>query len=170
MDNKWLLLGRALREGRTRAGLTQVGVADAIGVSRTPIQAIERGAGFDKVTGTMRSYARLVGWTNDSIDAVLAGGQPRYQDDPEGSSDRDSDLPLLILDELKEGRLLAADVLDLDRYGAGARMIVVVRGEADATPEEIKRDLVAWRRARRHLQDAGGTDADGTPGEADDQA
>jgi DNA-binding XRE family transcriptional regulator len=176
MEQKWLRLGRALAQARKQASLTQNGVADAIGVTRSPIQAIERGDEVAKVTGTMRSYARLVGWTDDSIDAVLAGGEPthlRVEDlEREGAQVRTGadDLPLRIIDELGEGQLLDTTVLDLTPGGSGARMIVVVRGAPEASAEEIRRDLMAWRRAQRHLQNLGDAGDDEPPAQAADQA
>jgi DNA-binding XRE family transcriptional regulator len=168
MDNMWLRLGRALRAGRKRAGLTQVGVAQAIGVSRTPIQAIERGDQFDKPTGTMRSYASLVGWTPDSIEVVLAGGEPTYQADIEaGPRPATEGLPVRILEEIGEGRLIDTAVIELP--GSNARMTVVVRAP-DASPEEIRRDLLAWRRAQRHLQGLGDAGDDEQPDNIADQA
>lgn len=167
MERKWLVLGRALRAGRKRAGLTQVDVARAIGVSRTPIQAIERGEEFGRPTGTMRSYARLVGWTDDSIEAVLEGGDPTYRSDTAQPQPAESGLPVSILEEIAEGRLIDTAVIELP--GSNARMTVVVRAP-DASPEEIKRDLLAWRRARRHLQGIGDTDDVETPKRAADQA
>lgn len=160
MKRDWGRLGRALADARKRTGHTQTGVAEAIGVSRTPIQAIERGTEFDKVTGTIREYARLVGWTAESIEAVLAGGEPRLTAEaaiPATSATASllDDLPLRIVEEIGEGPLLDTTVLDLGPGGSGARMIVVVRGAPDATPEEIRRDLLAWRKAQRHLADLG---------------
>lgn len=178
MEQKWLRLGRALAQARKQAGLTQNGVADAIGVTRSPIQAIERGDEVAKVTGTMRSYARLVGWTDDSIDAVLAGGEPthlRVEDlEREAAESRQAragadDLPLRIVDELGEGRLLDTTVLELTPGGGGARMIVVVRGAPEASPEEIRRDLMAWRRAQRHLQNLDDSGDDDPPAPTADQ-
>jgi len=170
MERDWRHLGRELAAARKRLGRTQVDVADAIGVSRTPIQAIERGGPFDKVTGTIREYARLVGWSDGAIEAVLAGGEPTTQPAAEASATEAAladDLPLRIVGELGEGPLLDTTVLDLSPAGSGARMIVVVRGAPDASPEEIRRDLLAWRRAQRHLQDLG-ADEDEPP--AADQA
>jgi DNA-binding XRE family transcriptional regulator len=164
MERDWARLGRALAEARSYVGLTQVQVAKAIHVSRTPIQAIERGDEFEKITGTMRSYARLVGWVDGSIESVLAGGEPLPQAEAEQYRAPDlstaEDLPARIAEEISEGRLLDTAVVDLAPYGSSARMIVVVRGAPDATPEEIRRDLLAWRRAQRHLQGLGDNEAD----------
>ncbi|WP_328860925.1 helix-turn-helix transcriptional regulator [Streptomyces sp. NBC_00306] len=164
-ERDWERLGRSFAKAREAADLTQVDVAERIGVTRTPIQAIERGRAFKKVTGTMRSYARVLCWTDDSIDRVLAGGEPA----PAAAAGEDGDatsrpvsvpgLPLAILDQLQgEGQLIDATVIPLPSR-AGASMTIVVRGEPDASPEEIRDALLAWRKARRHLQDLGDEDA-----------
>lgn len=160
MKRDWGRLGRALADARKRTGRTQTGVAEAIGVSRTPIQAIERGTEFDKVTGTIREYARLVGWTTNSVEVVLAGGEPTLASDIAPITQSATplladDLPLRIVEEIGEGPLLDTTVLNLGPGRTGARMIMVVRGAPDATPEEIRRDLLAWRKAQRHLADLG---------------
>jgi len=153
MEREWRHLGRELAAARKRLGRTQVDVADALGVSRTPIQAIERGGPFDKITGTIREYARLVGWADGSIEAVLAGDSPKTAPPEPPDAVLAGDLPLRIVEEIGEGQLLDTDVIELP--GSGARMTVVVRGAPNATPAEIKRDLLAWRRAQRHLQELG---------------
>lgn len=156
MERDWAHLGRELAAARKRTGRTQVDVADAIKVTRTPIQAIERGGPFDRVTGTIREYARLVGWAEGAVEAVLDGGTPTPVGEataaPRTLAD---DLPLRIVEEIGDGPLLDTDVIELPSDGSGARMIVVVRGNPNASPEEIRRDLLAWRRTQRHLQDLG---------------
>lgn len=146
--------------------LTQVEVAERLGVTRTPVQSIERGDTRKKITGTMRSYARLVGWTDDSVDSVLAGGEPRPvpveepQSEAKPSGGVVRDLPLRITQALGEGPLIDATVLDLGPNQLGGRMIVVVRGEPDASEDVIAEDMEAWARTlpelRRLLEQEGG--------------
>jgi transcriptional regulator with XRE-family HTH domain len=163
MERDWKRLGKALAEAREAARLTQVQVADRLGVSRTPIQAIERGhtkgKPFTRISGTMRGYARLVGWVDGSIETVLAGGEPTVQApaDPQpqarSAPDEMSGLPLAILDQLRGGGpLIDATVIPLPSTRSDAHMTIVVRGEPDASPEEIRDALLAWRKAQRHLQ------------------
>ncbi|NEB06595.1 hypothetical protein G3I78_47405 [Streptomyces sp. SID13726] len=71
-----------------------------------------------------------------------------------------TDLPLRIVDELKNGgRLVDTAVIKLPTKG-DVRMTVVVRGAPDASPEEIQQALEAWRRAERKLQNLPGDDED----------
>lgn len=163
MERDWARLGSAMAGARRSKGLSQVEVAEAIGVTRTPIQAIERGETFARVTGTMRSYARHLGWADGSIEAVLAGGDPT----PEAQALRPEQteptvnaptltpqLPLRIVQELsaESGPVLDTTVLDLPGATPGSRMIVVIKGAPDASPEQIRADLLAWDLEQRRLR------------------
>lgn len=166
MERDWKRLGRKLAEAR--GDLTQVEVAAALGVSRGPIQAIERGHTDGKppkkVSSTMRSYARLVGWADGSIERVLNGGEPETPApatspaEVPGSTESERpavqlrDLPFEIREGLGEGQLLATKVMDLSPLGSKARVIMVVRGEPDATDDDLRRDLLAWEKAQLRLR------------------
>ncbi|MFG7942936.1 helix-turn-helix domain-containing protein [Streptomyces cacaoi] len=162
MDRDWARLGSELASARKHAlDLTQTEIAKQLGVSRSAVQGIERGDA-KRVSPTMRAYARAVGWADESIDAVLAGGNPTSAEphgtETEPASDAaptageaPSDLPLRVMHGLREGALLDATVIELPT-NADVRMTVVVRGSPDASPEEIRRALEAWERAERHLQ------------------
>src|SRR5438105_4190259 len=99
-ERDWERLGNAFAEARKAAGLTQVDVAKRLSVTRTPIQAIERGRQpnnnpYIKVTATMRAYARLIGWTEDSPARILHGEEPEPATHPAPvqASDQQPDLP-----------------------------------------------------------------------------
>jgi transcriptional regulator with XRE-family HTH domain len=162
MDRDWGRLGKALKAARTseHVKLKQDELAEALGVGRSTIQMIERGEEYSKPTPSIRAYAKLVGWTEESVDQVLAGGEPNYAHagsatagklKEEGQiSAEETSLPLRIVDELKgDGALIDSVVLPL---GDDGRMVVIVKGRPNATPEQIRRNLEAWRRAERHLQ------------------
>jgi Uncharacterized protein conserved in bacteria len=163
MDMDWARLGRTFAAAREAAGLTQVEVAERIGVTRSPIQSIERGGvrntPYKKVSSTMRSYARLLGWTSDSPDHILRGGEPSLlhvepaaTPVPEaGAVPETGRLPLRIVDELSDdGALLDTAVIPLS---ADASMVIVVKGRVDASPQEIRAALEAWRRAQPRLRE-----------------
>ena len=76
----WARLGAALVAAREELGLQQQEVAQRIGVKRGALANIEHGR-IAKVTTTLRAYARLVGWTDDSLEVVLAGGEPIARQD-----------------------------------------------------------------------------------------
>ncbi|MER8220954.1 helix-turn-helix transcriptional regulator [Streptomyces sp. NPDC094143] len=164
-ERDWEKLGGFYAAARKASGLTQEDVAKRLEVSRTTIQAIERGAlpsgsTFTKVTATMRAYARLVGWTETSPVAILEGGEPTAVPDPASAPQLPkSDLPPAIDHELRSGRTLDSTVVHLGPEEDDTRIIVVLKG-ADGLSEDELDDLWSkWRKTRRQLQ--------AIPGESD---
>ncbi|WP_217235396.1 helix-turn-helix transcriptional regulator [Streptomyces sp. AC555_RSS877] len=156
----WERLGRAFAAGREDVGLTQVSAARALGVTRTPIQAIERGRQsngqpFSKVTQTMRGYAQLVGWTADSPTLILNGQEPKPATQPGSASEIDarSDLPSAVDRELRSGKTLDHAVVHLGtNEDDDTRLIVVLQGAENMTEDEIDAAWQKWRQTRRRLQ------------------
>lgn len=153
-------LGHAFAEARKATGLTQVEAAARLSVTRTPIQAIERGhqpngKPFTKVTATMRAYARLVGWTEDSPARIVEGQEPEPATQPvsERGSDLTSDLPQAVDRELRTGKTLDHAVVNLSSdEDDDTRIIVVLQGAENMTDEEIDRAWEKWQRTRRRIQ------------------
>ncbi|MFJ6566540.1 helix-turn-helix domain-containing protein [Streptomyces sp. NPDC091292] len=166
--DRWARLGRAFAEAREAIGLSQDQVAGRIGVTRTTIQSIERGHVGGKpptrVTGTMREYARLVGWTEDSITRVLNGSKPEREPTTSASPEQKAPsaepsgagLPAAVELELRQGETLESAVLHLGPEQSDARVVVVLKGSPDITPEELEEMMKQWRKARRHLQSLAG--------------
>ena len=159
-ERDWERLGDAFALGRRAANLTQVEVADRLNVTRTPIQAIERGrqangSPFTKVTATMRAYARLLGWTEDSPARILRGEEPELATQPAAGSSTEpgSNLPPAVDRELRSGKTLDHTVVHLgSEEDDDTRIIVVLKGADDITEEELDELWRKWRRTRRHLQ------------------
>jgi|SRR5881392_1221064 len=162
MDRDWKRLGRALKADRESQGRTQQHVVDALESSLSTIQAIERGQEFGKPTRTIRSYAKLLNWTDGSVEQVLSGGDPNHvvyatataslggANAPADDDLDDKRLPLRIVHELKDdGALLDTTVI---KVGDHARAVIVVKGDLDATAEEIEAALKAWRATQSQLQ------------------
>ncbi|WP_405558866.1 helix-turn-helix domain-containing protein [Streptomyces canus] len=160
MERDWERLGRAFAQARTAAGLTQEQVAEQLHVSRTPIQAIERGRQpngrtFAKVTATMRSYARLVGWTEASPDLIVDGQEPEPATQPVSApaGDSQSGPPSAVARELRSGKTLDHAVVHLGTTDDDdTRLIVVLQGAEDMSEEEIDAAWQKWRQTRRRLQ------------------
>ena len=156
----WERLGRTFAAARRDRGLTQQEAADALSVSRAPIQAIERGrqsngSDFTKVTRTMRDYARLVGWTADSPTRILNRQEPEPDTQPvsEAAPSPASDLPPAVARELRSGKTLDHAVVNLgSETDDDTRLIVVLQGAEDMSEEEIDALWKKWRRTRRQLQ------------------
>lgn len=156
-ERDWERLGEAFAEARKAANLTQVEVAERLSVTRTPIQAIERGrqangSPFTKVTATMRSYARLLGWTEDSPTRILNGQESEQATQPASQSDSKSDLPPAIDLELRTGRTIDHTVVHLGSEEEDARIIVVLKGAEDLSEAELEKLWHEWRRTRRQIQ------------------
>jgi transcriptional regulator with XRE-family HTH domain len=159
-ERDWKRLGHAFAEARKAANLTQVEVAERLSVTRTPIQAIERGVQpngkpFAKVSATMRAYARLVGWTEGSPDLILQEQEPEPATQPvPEAAEAKFDLPPAVDRELRSGRTLDSTVVHLSGEGDedDVRIVVVLKGAQNISEEEIDRRYEQWRRTRRHVQ------------------
>ncbi|MYR28637.1 XRE family transcriptional regulator [Streptomyces sp. SID4945] len=140
-------------------------MAERIGVSRGPIQAIERGAQQDgkpltRITATMRQYAQLLSWTERSIQQVLDGGEPNHVveasvkltavgGEPTVPAPT-AGLPLRVAQELEsDGPLL--DTVTIPLPGGGT-VVVVAKGKPQGTPAEIEASMRAWLRTQPQLQ------------------
>lgn len=154
MDH-WERLGDAFKAARAARKLTQGDVMRALDVSRATVQNVERGKVFTRLTSTHRAYARFVGWSDDSVEQVLAGGEPNLVTEVKSSGSGPGapvtgDLPLRIVEELATGRLLDTMVI---RLPGGGQAVVVARGRNGGSAEELQASLEAWRRTRPRLQE-----------------
>lgn len=165
----WKRLGRAFAAAREAVtGLTQIEAGKAIDVSRGPIQSIERGhqpggRPFTKVTGTMRAYAQLVGWTIDSPTRILNGQEPEPATRPVSAASPDSPapgLPSAVDREFQSGKTLDYAVVHLgDGPDDDTRLVVILQGGEGVSEEGLGRNWEKWRQVRRRLQASGETDA-----------
>lgn len=158
MTRDWARLGEELKGARAGRGLEQQQVAADIGVKRGAVRNIERGS-IAKITPTVLAYARLVGWTSDSVESVLTGGsphvaapeqpRPRPQPQPEGGAENEGDpaagFSARVRQSLLEGPLIDARVSELTTPTGRVRATIVIRGE-EGTPAE---DLLAALRSLR---------------------
>jgi transcriptional regulator with XRE-family HTH domain len=169
MTMDWVRLGAAVKASRKAMGITQPQLGAAAGVSRATVQNIEAGQDYARVTPTLRAIERALDWQEGSIEVVLAGGDPvapgavpfpEPPPEPVRSLSRfvPGRLPLRVVQELEEGGpVLDARVLDLAPGGGGGKITIVVTGEVDATPDQVRAALLAWERAELRLQsDDGG--------------
>lgn len=165
MPHNWKNLGDALRHSRLNKNMTQLQVADELGVSRSTVQSIERGTSGQRVTPTIRAYSELVGSTVEDVYAVLRGPKillsPRPAessrlDDVAGPEEASNDdvLPVRIADELCRGRLVDTDVIPIGPVDAEAQVVIVVRAGATLTSETRQQVVGAWRTAQTTLRNA----------------
>ncbi|MGW1989674.1 helix-turn-helix transcriptional regulator [Embleya sp. NPDC001921] len=151
MTRDWTRLGEKLKTARSQRGLEQQDVAESIGVKRGALHNIERGA-IAKVTPTVLAYARLVGWTAESVELVLAGGDPipghgTGDPTPESVAEREvaSDLSVLVQQSLRTGPLLDSRVAEVVTPNGRVRATIVIRGEDGSSPEDLLAALRALR-------------------------
>ncbi|GAA1065302.1 helix-turn-helix transcriptional regulator [Streptomyces asiaticus] len=176
MGRDWKRLADAVRAARTALGMTQVELADAAGVAEATVQNLEGGKDRNRLPTSLPRVERALRWGPGSGAAILNGGEPASLpptlDTETGAAESapaaaegapPGGLPLRIVQELADGQLLDTTVMDLTPLGSEARMIVVVKGKPDASPEQIRRDLLAWQKAQRKLQNLGGDDEDDPP-------
>lgn len=148
----WARLADAIEAARDELGMTQVGLAEAAGVSESTIQNLESGKSRPKFPVSLPKVERALKWAPGSGATVLAGGDPTPAPQEKAAPSDGPSLPLRIQQELADGALLDTAVLDLTPLGSDAKMIVVVKGDPDASPEQIRRDLLAWAKAQHALQ------------------
>ncbi|MGC4925627.1 helix-turn-helix domain-containing protein [Streptomyces sp. DT117] len=153
MSRDWVRLGHAIEAARDAKGMTQVALAEAADVSESTVQNLESGKARVRQPPSVKKVEAALGWAPGSADAVLAGGEPTptTPELPLGTSAAGDQpgLPLRIIQELSDGPLLDTTVLPLS---GDSRMVIVVKGTPDASPEQIRRDLIAWAKAQSVLQ------------------
>ncbi|MFM9542267.1 helix-turn-helix domain-containing protein [Streptomyces turgidiscabies] len=163
MNQEFVRLGEELKAAREqrRPKLSQQMAADALGVGRSTVQKMERGDGGQVTITTVRSYARLLGWTDESFDQVLAGGKPALATEAQGGSGPAPTLGLspAVEYELRSGETLDSQVINLGPDEDDGHIIVVVQGKKGMSPEQLERIAARYRGVRRRLQGIG-TDAD----------
>jgi transcriptional regulator with XRE-family HTH domain len=159
MERDWARLGALLKRAARARGLQQKDIAERLRRQRGAIRNIETG-NISTVSDTVEAYAQLVGWSDGSVDAVLAGGEPELASDAEPSpvipvrtalADPDAareagldDLSLRVLAALSEGPLVDSDVLTIPMAGGTLRAALVVRGAPDMTPDQQRQAVREW--------------------------
>lgn len=137
MTRDWARLGEKLKAARIARGMEQQDVAEKIGVKRGALHNIENDR-IRKVTPTVLAYARLAGWTDESVELVLDGGNPTEK--PAGSEtarELPSDLSVHVQQSLREGPLLDARVAEVSTPNGRVKATIVVRGENGTSAEDL---------------------------------
>ncbi|MFG2913293.1 helix-turn-helix transcriptional regulator [Kitasatospora sp. NPDC048298] len=161
MDRDWARLSSAIAAARDDLELTQPQLAKELGVGRSAVQKLESGHQYSKVTPLHRAAARRFGWTEDSVEAVLAGGAPtvrgQHGDAAPKADIEDSEVDELLDDltgrvraALLGGKVADATAIALDTADEGDVVIIWKEGEArDLTPEERRELEKKWSRLQR---------------------
>jgi transcriptional regulator with XRE-family HTH domain len=160
MEQDWGRLGAALSAARKSLGVTQVAMAEKIGITRGPLQAIERGES-KRLTNTIAAYARAVGWADGSAEAVLAGGDPAREPEALPASPTENaapayakGMPQRVVMELTDGAVLDTDVIDLTSSGSSTPLVLVAKALPDDASDQDKREiLLRWARIQRRVRE-----------------
>jgi len=148
MTRDWKRLGEAIEAARDALRMSQVGLAEAAGISESTVQNYEAGTPRTRLPTTLGNIERALGWKPGSGVAVLEGGDPS----PVAATKAELNLPLRVTQALEDGQLIDTKILELNDK-SGAKMIVVVKGKPNASPDEIRAALEAWERAEDRLRD-----------------
>ena len=136
-------------------------MAARLDLGLTTVQSIERGTPRKKVTLPIRSYARLVGWTDDSPERVLAGDEPLRVADRDARAaeavasheaetvasrpaSAPSDLSARLRRAIADGQLIDSQVVTIPTEAGEITAAIVVRGQPDMSEEELGRALLEW--------------------------
>lgn len=145
MDRDWARLGEKLKAARIARGMEQQDVAEKIGVKRGALHNIEKG-NIGKVTSTVLAYARLVGWTDQSVDLVLGGGDAADQSTgTETVRELPADLSVHVQQSLREGPLIDARVAEVTTPSGRVKATIVIRGESGTSDENLLAALRALK-------------------------
>jgi DNA-binding XRE family transcriptional regulator len=164
MERDWVRLGAALRAAREVLGPTQAEMGERIGIGRDAVRDIEAGRP-KRLTSTIRAYGRAVGWAEDSVEHVLAGGDPVPAAAAPGTptpapagplgeaGPYATGMPDRVAFELSDGRILDTDIIDLSIPGSDAKLVLVAKAGASAATDAQKRaDLLRWARIQRRVR------------------
>lgn len=166
MERDWGRLAGALANARKAAGLTQDELAAMLGVGRSSVQKLERGHVYARVLPVHRAAARVLGWTEGSVDAVLGGGDPsRAPKSPEAApvgqpTSTVEEGAAALLDDLTarvKGALLGGPVVDATAVpmSDGGDVVIIWTGgeEQELTPAQRRRLEQQWHRIQRAAHD-----------------
>lgn len=158
MTENWTALGAAVKERRKALRMSQIELGEAAGASRSTVQTIERGDGYELSAGMLALIERGLYWTVGSVQSVLGGGEPTpaaQTPPPIDTPDPLNGLPASVLDELADGEVYATDIHDLSQDGGITLITVAVRRAGEpgeqVSAEQRRLNFRAWSRVQRQL-------------------
>ncbi|NUV65732.1 helix-turn-helix transcriptional regulator [Streptomyces sp. CAI-121] len=163
MSHDWKRLGKALQAARNTKGLTQPELARLGGISKSTVQSIERGKSYAKPRPAHGVIARLVGWTDDSVRTVLAGGDPTFTEPPSPAprpepAEGGVPVPMRLVEPPGgSGPLVGTTRIPIP---GGGSVTVTVEGVPDQSAKQRRKNLEAWRRIQDVLMEI---DIDASP-------
>lgn len=166
MDRDWKRLGRAIKASRERLGMaTQQELADAAGVTRQTVQALESGKERTRMPAALAAIEKVLEWGPGEAISHLVGRTATVGEGPQFAEG----MPMRIAQELTEGRVFDTDVLDLTLPGSNSRVVVVFKQDAEAgdmSPDELRVQLQEFSRIQRAMRKIASTPPDHAADEA----
>lgn len=157
MTRDWERLGLAVKARREELGMsTQQALADAAGVTRQTIQALEAGKSRTRMPATTKDIERALQWEGGAAARILSGEGSGVQN---GATARLADgMPARIAQELSAGQVVDTEIVELAIPGTPFKMLGILKYDApgvEASPEEMARVLREWSRVQRMLREIG---------------
>jgi len=163
MTRDWARLARTIRRARESRRMTQQELATAAGVSESTVQNLEdEENSYRRRPPSLSPIARALGWTPDSPDLVLDGGDPVLREEPEAPARQTAPLPRRLQYELTAGGIVDFEVLDYSPRGG--KLIVIATSPAE-DDEAAAEDVREWTRMQRRIRGIVGQE--GPPGPSD---
>ncbi|MDJ0342179.1 helix-turn-helix transcriptional regulator [Streptomyces sp. H10-C2] len=157
MSHDWAQMAAAVKQAREDRGLTQMQLAELLGVSESTIQNIEDAKRVWSRRPPTYGLIEREFWTPGSVAAVLAGGKPTPKPDDSASVSDDAkapvrpQLPLRVQHEL-DREVVDTEIIELRR--GGMKMVVVLTRDAaiQAGEDELIEDFAEWSRVQREIR------------------
>lgn len=178
-------LAEAIKARAAYLGWKQRDLLQRTHVSRGTIQTLWKGdATYKPSPATKMAIEDLLGWARDSIDAVLAGGDPTVvrepdDDQPPANSDAPADarastplagissLPLSVRVGLTDGETLDYERYDWTVEGTSLHLYIIVKAGEITTEDEfiaVRKQMDEWARVKKGIRDV----IEGSPDENSD--
>lgn len=155
MSHDWAQMAAAAKRAREDRGLTQLQLAELLGVSESTIQNVEDPKRVWRRRPPTYGLIEREFWTPGSVTAVLAGGQPTEK--PRAALESSDakvarpQLPLRVQHEL-DREVVDTEIIELRR--GGLKMVVVLTRDVDDTSDEdqLSEDYAEWSRVQREIR------------------
>lgn len=79
----WAAIGEYVRRERRRRHMTQATFSEVIGISRRTLISLETAEADRYDPGIITTVEIALGWQDGSVESVLGGGKPQFEDDPD---------------------------------------------------------------------------------------
>jgi DNA-binding XRE family transcriptional regulator len=154
MTRDWKRLGHAIKARREELGMaTQQALADAAGVKRQTVQALESGRQRSRMPASIGSIEKALAWEPGTIARILAAGDTPSQNRETGRLAEG--MPVRVLKELSSGEVVDTEVIELNIPGSSFKLVGILKQDSpgpEASSQEMATALKEWSRMQRALR------------------